>query len=199
MKLTFEKSRPIVIVPYQVAWANEFKQIGKALREDVLGDSILRVDHIGSTSVPNLAAKDVIDIQISIENLQANDFKSKLLDAGYALRSEITHDLITGFDNNDSQLQKLFCREKAGDRRTHIHIREVGRINQKYPLLFRDYLRANDLSRNIYEQLKIRLSHLFPESIEGYLYFKDPLMDLIYDAARNWAKATNWQLDEAYL
>jgi len=84
-------------------------------------------------------------------------------------------------------------------RRTHIHIREMGRINQQYPLLFRDYLRSSITTRKAYEILKIRLSKLFPESIEGYLYIKDPLMDIIFEAAQHWAMVTSWKADEAFL
>ena len=58
------KSRPIEIVPYQETWVEEFKAQGIRLRK-ITGDSALRIDHIGSTSVPGLAAKDVIDIQIT--------------------------------------------------------------------------------------------------------------------------------------
>jgi len=65
MNLYFEKSRPIVIVPYSESWKHEFIKIGTDLR-NVLGASVLRIDHIGSTAVPQLAAKDVIDIQITV-------------------------------------------------------------------------------------------------------------------------------------
>ena len=50
-----------------------------------------------------------------------------------------------------------------------------------------------------YEQIKVRLSEIFPESIDGYLYIKDPLMDIIFEGATVWAKKTGWLPDDDYL
>jgi len=194
-KLNFEKGRPIVILPYQKRWVQEFQIIGKNLRK-VLGNSVLRIDHIGSTAVPNLGAKDVIDVQITVENLQAKDFKQQLKEAQYQMSEDIFRDNLVGIKEEDENLKKCFCRERKGDRRTHIHIRQMGHLNQRYPLVFRDYLRASDTTRLGYETLKNRLAQLFPESLEGYLFIKDPLMDIIFEAAQHWAKTTNWQMDK---
>jgi GrpB-like predicted nucleotidyltransferase (UPF0157 family) len=60
---------PIVVVPYDPAWGEEFQSTGKALRE-ALGDVAVRIDHIGSTSVNGLDAKPIIDIQISVKALE---------------------------------------------------------------------------------------------------------------------------------
>ena len=60
----------IEIVPYQDRWPGEFAAIGRRLRS-ALGDAALRIDHIGSTAVPGLAAKDVIDVQVSVLDLDA--------------------------------------------------------------------------------------------------------------------------------
>ena len=61
-------SAPIVIIPYQNRWRSEFREVARRLRQ-VLGDLASRIDHIGSTSVPGLGAKDIIDIQITVEDL----------------------------------------------------------------------------------------------------------------------------------
>ncbi len=197
-KLHFEKSRPIVILPYQERWVEEFQTIGKNLR-DILGNTALRIDHIGSTSVPNLGAKDIIDIQITVNDLNTNDFKKRLQEADYQFREDIFSDNLVGLSEDDENLKKCFCRERKGDRRTHIHIRQMGLLNQRYPLLFRDYLRASDTTRIGYESLKKRLAQLFPESIDGYLFIKDPVMDLIFEAAQHWAKTTDWKMDNSYI
>ena len=109
MNLQFEKSRPIVIVPYRQSWVKEFIDIGTALRK-VLTTSVLRIDHIGSTVVPQLAAKDIIDIQITVANLCANDFKKKLVDAGYVSKFDLVYDNIVGVedDRNKPNLCKFF-------------------------------------------------------------------------------------------
>lgn len=197
--IQFMKSRPIIIVPYQPQWVAEFQQIGRQLRQ-VLGDTAVRIDHIGSTSVPDLPAKDIIDIQITVADLDNPAIVEKLVGAGYEMRAEYGRDEYIGIPDPDSpELRKRYGREPEGSRRTHIHIREDGRFNQRYPLLFRDYLRVHPIMRDGYALIKTRLAEIFPDSIDGYLYIKDPLMDILFAAAQEWARAANWQPDQEYL
>ena len=197
--IEFEKSRPIVIDVYQPRWVDEFGQIGSALRR-VLGDTAVRIDHIGSTSIPDLPAKDIIDVQVTVADLDDATIVQKLSAAGFQGREGLRRDDFIGFaDQQSPQLQKRYFREREGERRTHIHIREYGRFNQRYPLLFRDFLRADAITRDGYGLIKQRLSQIFPESIDGYLYIKDPLMDMISHAAELWAENSNWVPDEDYL
>ncbi len=195
----FAKSRPIVIEPYQPRWVDDFIYIGSKLRL-ALGDTVIRIDHVGSTSVPTLSAKDVIDIQITVADLSNEAIVRKLRSAGFQGDAELRYDGFIGFeDAQTKELEKLYFREREGDPRTHIHIREDGRFNQRYALLFRDFLRADEISRKGYGLIKERLSHIFPESIDGYLYIKDPLMDMIFHMAEAWAEQTDWSPDYDYL
>lgn len=197
--IRFEKSRPIVVIPYQSRWVTEFQQIGGELRQ-VLGDTAVRIDHIGSTSVPDLPAKDIIDIQVTVADLDDPAIVAKLVGAGYEMRLEYGRDEYIGISDPDSaELRKRYCREPEGERRIHIHIRQDGRFNQRYPLLFRDYLRTHPIMRDGYALIKKRLAEIFPDSIDGYLYIKDPLMDMLFAAAQEWAQLANWQPDGAYL
>jgi GrpB-like predicted nucleotidyltransferase (UPF0157 family) len=66
------KSRPVVVTPYQSQWVSDFTQIAGRIR-DVVNDAAIRIDHIGSTAVPGLAARNVIDIQITVEDLERAD------------------------------------------------------------------------------------------------------------------------------
>lgn len=197
--MEFAKSRPIVIVPYQPRWVDEFGQIGGELRR-VLGDTAVRIDHIGSTSIPNLPAKDVIDVQITVADLADETIVHKLSAAGFVGREGLRRDEFIGFEDQETpQLQKRFFREREGERRTHMHIREDGRFNQRYPLLFRDFLRADEIMCKGYGLIKQRLSEIFPESVEGYLYIKDPLMDMIFHMAETWAASTDWSPGKEFL
>jgi GrpB-like predicted nucleotidyltransferase (UPF0157 family) len=81
----------------------------------------------------------------------------------------------------------------------HIHIRELGRFNQRYSLLFRDYLRASEAVRVEYEVMKRRAAQLFPDSIDGYLFLKDPVFHIIYEAACLWAKSVEWEADDKFI
>ena len=79
----------------------------------------------------------------------------------------------------------------------HVHVREIGRRNQRYALLFRDYLQANAHARDSYGQYKMLLSeHVGVASGPGgtgpYLTLKDPVLDLIADAAEKWAAEVGW-------
>lgn len=188
-----QKSRPVIIVAYRNEWPREFRRLGTRLRS-VLGPTVLRIDHIGSTSVSGLAAKDVIDIQITVEDLtDGAAWVARLQSAGYQVRPDIQSDhLPPWFHGAADQWIKRYVREPVGEQRTHLHVRAAGRENQRYALLFRDFLRASPRYTAVYAQIKHRLSELFPESIDSYLFIKDPAVDLIIAAAEDWAAATGW-------
>src|SRR5438552_16157021 len=80
---------PIVIIEYRPEWAEEFTAIARPLRE-ALGELALRIDHIGSTAVPGLAAKDVIDVQVTVRDLTP-DLEAAFQRAGYT-RTSYTQD-----------------------------------------------------------------------------------------------------------
>ena len=184
----------IIISPYDPTWPAQFRDIAQHLRA-TFADSALRIDHIGSTSVPDLDAKDIIDIQVTVVELEDLPFDA-LAAAGYTVRDHsYRDDFVEITDISSPELCKRYMHEVEGQRRCNIHIRQAGRFNQRFPLLFRDYLRASTVSRRSYEIIKYRLAALFPESIDGYLSIKDPLMDMLYEAATHWAAQVDWQPD----
>lgn len=181
----------VKIVPHQDRWTAEFREIASAQRRG-LGDLAIRIDHIGSTSVPGLAAKDVIDIQITVAAL-SEEVLSALLSLGYSQYESIRRDhRPAGAEGPDSDWEKWFFSPPAGQRRTNTHVRVEGRANQRYPLLFRDYLRAHPATAESYAELKRRLArHLADPAM--YPDVKDPAVDLIYLPAEVWAAETHWQ------
>jgi GrpB-like predicted nucleotidyltransferase (UPF0157 family) len=193
------KSRPVVISPYQPRWPEEFRTIGGRIRE-LVGAAAMRIDHIGSTAVPGLGAKDVIDVQVTVADLdQAGAVATPLRAAGFCQGDEFVYDEFPAVTMPDPGLRKLFMREPEGERRAHIHVRELGRFNQRYALLFRDYLRASAAVRAEYEVVKRRAAQLFPESIDGYLFVKDPIVHIIYEAATLWATMVGWMPDHEFV
>ena len=179
------------ILPYQSRWPAEFTEIAKILRQG-LGDLALCIDHIGSTSVPGLAAKDIIDIQITVADLDQH-FLSAMQTLGYTFREGIWRDhQPAGMEGPETDWEKWYFREPAGQRRTHTHVRVIGSANQRYPLLFRDYLRAHPATAESYAELKRRLAKELANPLT-YPDVKDPAVDLIYLAAEEWAAATRWQ------
>ena len=80
----------------------------------------------------------------------------------------------------------------AGQRRVNVHVRQAGKPNQRYALLFRDYLRAHPASAAAYAELKRRLAQHLAD-LEFYADVKDPACDLIAVAAEDWAKQVGWE------
>src|SRR5262245_38875210 len=99
----------IEIVDYQTRWETEFRDIAKTLRGGI-GPPALRIDHIGSTAVPGLAAKDVLDIQISVAALDAHLLEC-LSALGYIRVEHINRDHLPPSDNSPvDEWQKWFFR-----------------------------------------------------------------------------------------
>src|SRR4030042_1240337 len=86
---------------------------------------------------------------------------------------------------------KWYFRQTPLQRRTHIHMRVLGYANQRYPLLFRDYLRTHPATAEAYAELKRRLAQNLADP-DTYPDVKDPAVDLIYLAAEEWAVTVHW-------
>jgi GrpB-like predicted nucleotidyltransferase (UPF0157 family) len=172
---------PVVIVTYDPEWPKRFDALGAALRR-ALGEIALRIDHIGSTAVPGLAAKPVIDIQISVSLLEPlHAYRISLEQMGYRFQP----------DNPD--LTKRYFREPVGEPRTHIHVREAGGWPEQLALLFRDYLCAHPKDAERYADLKFRLAATYGTDREGYTEAKGPLIWQIVARAHAWSQQTGWR------
>ncbi|WP_236038438.1 GrpB family protein [Ktedonobacter robiniae] len=182
-------------VPYDARWPEEFLALTRPLRA-ALGELALRIDHIGSNSVPGLAAKDIIDIQVTVRDFTCTpELVEKLGSLGYTLAPEITQDHLPPlYQGPEADWEKRYFRPPASLRPMHLHIRALGLPNQRYPLLFRDYLRAHPMASAAYAQIKMALSRRQPDDVEFYYDIKDPLCDIVIEAAEEWAQATNWQI-----
>jgi GrpB-like predicted nucleotidyltransferase (UPF0157 family) len=181
----------ISITASRPSWITEFQEIATALRAG-LGDVAQRIDHIGSTSVPQLCAKDVIDLQITVARFDVG-IAEQLRRLGFVQRPEIEGDHTPpGYAGPSSDWAKLFFVQPNGQRRINIHVRQSGRPNQRYALLFRDYLVAHPPAAAAYGQLKRHLAE-FLDSEDAYADIKDPAVDLIYFAAEEWASQSRWQ------
>jgi GrpB-like predicted nucleotidyltransferase (UPF0157 family) len=182
----------IEIVPYNNRWPEEFRRIAMPLRA-ALGALALRIDHIGSTAVPGLAAKDVIDVQVTVATLDAPALAAALAPLGYTPWEGIAGDHVPpGYDALPEEWSKLFFRAPAGQRRTNLHVRQAGRANQRYALLFRDYLRVEPRAAGAYAQIKEALARLHPQDLDAYYDVKDPVCDIIMAAAERWAAQTQY-------
>ena len=182
----------IIISKYNPKWAEEFERLKSSLQE-IMGDLAIRIDHIGSTSVSGLGAKDIIDIQITVKELDSQ-VKHSLVNAGYKDWGTIAHDHVPqGEDDNPKLWEKFFFNQPAGQRPANIHIRVDGNPNQIYPLLFRDYLRAHPNSTKSIELIKREIAKRHAHDLDAYYDIKDPVYDLIWEAALEWSRYTGWK------
>lgn len=172
---------PIEIVEYRAEWADEFAQIGAALRQ-ALGGAAVRIDHIGSTAVPGLAAKPVIDVQVSVVALEPVDpFREPIELLGYRYRAD------------NPERTKRYFREPPGRRRTHIHVREAGSFSQQFPLLFRDFLRVHPDAAGEYAAVKRACAQRFRDDRAGYVAAKGAFVWDIVRRADDWAQSVGWR------
>jgi len=174
-------------------WAGEFGRVAVELGA-LLGDRVWHIDHIGSTAVPALASKDVIDVQVTVgDEAGLATAAERLAAGGWRVRPEIFVDHVApGTPESEREWVKRFVAEPEGHRRVNVHVRIAGRANHRYALLFRDYLRAHPATATAYGTFKRRAAELLSDSLASYVELKDPVCDLIYLPAEDWAARTGW-------
>jgi GrpB-like predicted nucleotidyltransferase (UPF0157 family) len=164
---------PITIRPYDPEWPARYERLTADIRE-ALGPVALRVDHIGSTAVPGLAAKDILDIQISVVSFDPEaDYRLPLERIGYLFRPD---------DDPEHHFFKLDAAD--GRRLVNVHVCEAGSQWEARHIAFRDYLRASPKVAADYERLKLRLS----AEHDDVLSYTDAKVEFISRALDDWIK-----------
>lgn len=176
-------SETIEIVAYHSHWPEEYQEIALQLK-NALGEHALAIDHIGSTSIPGLPAKDVIDVQVTVASLDLL-LQPALEQLGYTRKEHLTDHRPPGRDDLAAEeLQKHFY--FRNNRRINLHVRVAGRFNQRYALLCRDYLLTHPRAAAAYAEIKQQLAKYFPDNADAYYDIKDPVFDLIMEGAYEW-------------
>lgn len=165
------------MVAYDASWPSAFAAERSRI-EGALGPRALRIEHIGSTSVSGLAAKPIIDVELSIDDPDAeDDYVPDLVAAGYRLRvREPGHRML---------------RTPALD--MHLHVCAAGSEWERRHLLFRDWLRTDARDRDAYAALKRELARRGWEDMNAYAAAKSELIGQIAGRAERWAAATGWR------
>lgn len=163
------ESRQPVLVAHDPLWAARFSEHEARIRA-ALGATGESVEHIGSTSVPGLAAKPIIDILVTVPDITAEeDYLDPLLAAGYLLRvREPGHRLV-----------------RTSERDVHIHILEPDNPAAHDYLLLRDHLRAVPADRDLYERTKRDLTTRTWSDMNAYADAKGPVIEEIKRRARS--------------
>jgi dephospho-CoA kinase len=171
------------------AWPAQAARLMNRIRR-VVGERALRIDHIGSTSVPDLAAKDIIDVQVVVGDLPAAArVADELAGAGLVRMPGQWWD--SGRD--DGRLAKAMACNADPGRPANVHVREVGSPAWRDVLLLRDWLHQHPGGRAEYAALKQSLAAQPHESIDAYAAGKSPWIASALGRADAWAAATGWQ------
>ncbi|WP_006246192.1 dephospho-CoA kinase [Mycolicibacterium tusciae] len=191
-----------VLVPSDPSWPDQARRIAARLNT-ACGHRAVRIDHIGSTAVPGVDAKDVIDMQVTVASLEmADELADPLASAGYVSRP-ISADVskpdarstVAAFDHtNDESLwhKRLHCSADPG-RPTNVHIRVDGWPGQQFALLFVDWLRANPSVQADYLALKRRVAAEAHADAGAYADAKEPWFLDAYRRAWEWADTMGWR------
>lgn len=190
------RRKELRVVPANPEWAAQAQRLIARLWV-ACGPAASRIDHIGSTAVPGLPAKDVIDVQITVADLTAADgLRDALGAAGFPVRPDITADnpKPTAADptGGDTALwAKRFHQSADPGRLANVHIRVAGSPGQEFALLFRDWLIADAAVRAEYLEVK-REAEAKAAGLTGaaatlaYLDVKEPWFDAAYPRAAAW-------------
>jgi GrpB-like predicted nucleotidyltransferase (UPF0157 family) len=192
----------IILASYDPEWPLRFEEIGAGLRaalEPVLGDRLTGVHHIGSTSVPGLAAKPIIDVQVSIRDFRPwsrTDLVTPDEPVEQPSREHIGEDgaLIDALESTGlhwlgdwcTDYRKWLLRRRDGIA-VNCHVRREGCTSQQHALLFRDYLRVSAEARQRYEDLKRELATQEWPSVDDYADAKGDCVWAILREADGWS------------
>jgi dephospho-CoA kinase len=187
-----DESRLVELVPWRSEWDEEFRVLAERLA-GCLAERPLAIDHVGSTAVPGLPAKDVIDVQVRVAALNEAALTSAFADLGFRARPEPwnRHESIGG-----SELPKLVFAPPPGGRPANVHVRVATAPTMRYALLFRDYLRADGAARDGWAAFKQAVESV-THDLGEYGRIKSAAMPLLMASAERWAAETAWAPSDA--
>lgn len=161
----------VVVLPYDEAWKKDFEEI-KAELMAVLDGLVLSVEHVGSTSVPGLAAKPIIDIDVVIEDTDCFEkVKTALETIGYQHEGDL------GIPGREA----FKYHGKEHFRKHHLYVCAKDSDELKRHLSFRDYLRTHPDAVKEYGRIKEEGARLYPYDIDSYIEYKAPFIENIYE------------------
>ena len=165
------QTKRVVVVPYDETWKSAFQAIREEI-EKAIGNLIVGIEHIGSTSVEGLAAKPCIDIDVIIQDYSVFHAVVRALEAiGYVHEGDLGIKDREAFKYTDKQhLQQhhlYVCPQYSQELHRHI--------------TFRDFLRSNPEAAREYGSTKETAARLFPDNIEKYIEYKSPCIEELYE------------------
>jgi GrpB-like predicted nucleotidyltransferase (UPF0157 family) len=173
------RAAELVVVDYDPAWQRTYTDWRRRIA-DALGPAALAIEHVGSTSVPGLAAKPIVDIQVSVAHLADEArYLPQLERAGLVLRSR-------------DELHRYFRPPASRPRDVHVHVCAAGSRWEHDHLLFRDYLRVDPAACRRYAAAKRANARRWSDDGWAYTEAKTDVVLDILEAAADWASTTGW-------
>ncbi|MCB2299316.1 GrpB family protein [Clostridium tagluense] len=164
------KTKRVIVVPYDSRWNNEFQKI-KLYLEKALENSVVAIEHVGSTSIEGLSAKPIIDIDVIIESYDTfEDVKSRLKNSGYYHEGDL------GIKNREA----FGYSEKHEFMTHHLYVCPRDSEELKRHITFRNYLRTHKEDREKYSVIKLQAAIKYPTDIDSYIETKSPCITEIY-------------------
>jgi GrpB-like predicted nucleotidyltransferase (UPF0157 family) len=171
---------PIVVTDYDARWPAQFEEWRKRISGE-LRNVACRIEHVGSTAVEGLAAEPIIDVQVSVIDLGAEDLYVEGLErAGVQLRSR-------------DELHRYFRPFPGKIRDVHVHVCGVGSEWERDHLLFRDFLRSHSAARDAYAETKRVAAQIWADDGWGYTDAKSEIVLELLESAEQWAAANGRQ------
>jgi len=168
-------NRKVEVVPYDPNWVYAFQAEADEIRR-ILGQEVVAVHHIGSTAIPNLSAKPIVDLLVVVRDIEKVDaFNERMTQLGYMPKGE-----------NGIPGRRYFIKGDEVHRTHHTHIFQTGHPHIDRHLSFRDYLIAHPEDALPYGRLKQELACRFPTDIDGYVAGKDGFIKEIDRKAQAW-------------
>ena len=164
------RTAKVIVLPYDRAWKAAFEAIKSEL-ERAVGDFVISIKHVGSTSVEGLSAKPCIDIDVVIEDYGVfEEVVRRLADIGYI------HEGNLGIPDREA-----FCYSAKPHLMTHhLYVCPQNSRELHRHITFRDYLRIHPDAVKQYAAAKEEAARLFPDDIEGYIAYKTPCIEQLY-------------------
>jgi dephospho-CoA kinase len=183
-----------MLMPPSPDWQAKAARLSAKVRSAV-GKRALSVDHIGSTAIPNLPAKAVIDLQLTVSSLNGGDYLSAALrDIGFLRHPTIDSNVAHGPIIDAQQWKKFYFKSADPGCKANLHVRPHGTAGWRFALLFRDWLRQDPQIREEYLSLKRRLTaqHCQDTDTSQYALAKDPWFACAFPRMEEWALRSGW-------
>jgi GrpB-like predicted nucleotidyltransferase (UPF0157 family) len=185
--------RDVDVVDYDPDWPRRAGALIELIAS-TLGEEARRIEHIGSTAIPGMAAKNVLDVQVSVDDLNSagETFDDPLRSLGFD-RRPYEHDHVPAgcADEPELWVKRYWSRRDNPEGDVNLHVRRAGSPNERLALLFRDWFRAHPTAVPAYSAFKRALAEAVPDG-GMYADVKDPVVDLVVTVAETWARHTSW-------